>query len=372
MLSGIVGQVFLVLVLSLGVRWSVRRVKILAKIGDVILAYALGIVVRNLALSFWQDDVLEKISSLAIPPALILMLAQSSPRRLWQGGRQLLTAWLFQVLSVLIAAIVAVSLWQGRESAAELGALAVSVYTGGIINLALLSQALGLPPERFGQINLADIAAGAIYLFAIMNLGRFVFRHQEETVSDSYELPESKVPPRATFRQHLWPLLVALALLGAAYGVSLLVGMKDDPRLVLVLITVAGLALSAWPALRRNQAATVQSEFLITVFSLSMGLMANLRNFTAGVLPILLFLFSVLMLSVMLHFTLCRLFRLPDGLFVATSAGGIMSPPFVPSICRAALYPAWIPFGVAAGLAGNSVGTLLGLAFYEWLGGVAI
>lgn len=334
--------------------------------GDVILAYALGIVIRNTTSSFWREDILKEISSLAIPPALILMLAQSSPRQLFQSGHQLLVAWTFQVFSVLVSAGVALWLWRGTHLEVELGALAVSVYTGGIINLALLAKTLGLPPERFGQVNLADIAAGALYLFAIMNLGRFVFRHQERPSSNPPAHLKASLSEAGLIR-HLWPIPLSLALVGAAYGVSQLVGMKDDPRLVLVLITLAGLGLSAWPAVRDNQAAAVQSEFLITVFSLSMGLMANLRNLSSDVLPVLLFLFTVLMQSVLLHFGLCRLFRLPDGLFVATSAGGIMSPPFVPSICQAARYPTWIPFGVAAGLAGNSLGTLLGLAFYEWL-----
>lgn len=360
-------QALFVFVLSLAVRWSVRRVRFLAKLGDVILAYAVGIAIRNITFSFWRDDVLKDISSLTIPPALILMLAQSSPRQLWQGGSHLLMAWAFQVFSVLVGAMVAVLFCRGTRPDIELGAMAVSVYTGGIINLALLAQTLGLPPERFGQINLADIAVGGFYLFTIMNLGRFVFRHQHDSSLDGKVPLSEKSLVKMSFLQHLWPLPFSLAVLGAAYGIALFFGMKDDPRLVLVLITLAGLGLSAWPALRNNQAAAVQSEFLITIFSLSMGLMANLRIFSADVLPTLLFLFTVLTISVLLHFGLCRLFRLPDGLFVATSAGGIMSPPFVPGICRAARYPTWIPFGVAAGLAGNSLGTLLGLAFYQWL-----
>lgn len=353
------------------IRLGVRRVSFLARLGDVIVAYALGIALRNLFPFFWTEDILRKVSELVVPPALILMLARSSPRSLLQGGPGLLTAWAFQVISVVICACAAFFIWGAQREQAEIGALAVSVYTGGILNLALLAQTLHLPPENFGQINLADIAAGALYLFVIMNLGRFVFRHQEDAGAPDLQAAVSALSGSGRFG-HIWPLPVAFLTLAAAYAISWLAGMEGDPRLILILITLLGLLLSAWPALKHNPAAAVQSEFLITLFSFSMGLTANLRVFTAGVLPALFFLLTVLGPSVALHFGLCRLFRLPDGLFVATSAGGIMSPPFVPGICQAARYQSWIPFGVAAGLAGNSLGTLLGLAFYEWLGRVAV
>lgn len=362
-------HVFLVLGVSWLVQWSVRKISWLGRLGDVITAYGLGIILRNAMPFAWNDSILDNLASLVMPVALILMLAQSSLQALWAGGRPLVLAWALQVLSVILFSHIAFFLWGGSTEARETSSLAVSVYTGGIINLGLLSQTLKLPPEKFGQINLADIAAGAVYLFVMMNLGRFVFRHEKSLPYTTLPEPEDAEKPggRVSMAQAWWPVPLAFGVLGLAAGCAWLVNRPSDVRLILFLITAGGLLLSLWPALKNNRFAGLQADFLVTVFSLCMGLMANLKSLTNEVLPTAFFLTTVLAGSVALHFAACRLLRLPDGLFVATSAGGIMSPPFVPGICQATHYRAWIPFGVAAGLAGNSLGTWLGLLVYEGL-----
>ncbi|MCX7769022.1 MAG: hypothetical protein N2110_08370, partial [Flavobacteriales bacterium] len=211
-----------------------------------------------------------------------------------------------------------------------------------------------------------------LYLLLIMNLGRFVFRHHsvDERSVDVEHNSESGMPSGNGFSK-LWPVPLAMGIVVAAFGLLAVLGLQKDKRLLLVAITVGGLALSGWPVLRHNGYAGRQADFLVTCFALCMGLMANLRSFTMEVLPTAAFLLSILLGSVGIHFLLCRLLGLPDGLFVATSAGGIMSPPFVPGICRATRHRSWIAFGVAAGLAGNATGTLLGLAVYEAAKGLA-
>jgi len=335
-------------------------------LGEVILAYSVGIFVRNFVPFTWSSEFLSQLSSIVIPVALFIMLAQSSPKALWQGGPRLIVAWVGQVLSVLIAAFVIKAIFV-HSSSKLLSALSVAVYTGGVINLAMLANTLATPPEVFGRINMADIAAGTLYLMVMMGLGRFILTHSSKNETLCYTVSKFGRRKKPSFMEWILPVGSGLLVLIFSYFISQILGLGDDPRLILILLTIAGLVFSFWPIIRNNSVAQIESDVLVVIFSVCMGLMADFRDFTIAIIPDSLFLISVMSVSITLHFLWCRLWKLPSGLFVATSAGGIMSPPFVPSICKSAKHPEWISFGVASGLAGNSIGTLLGLTFYTWL-----
>ena len=79
-------------------------------------------------------------------------------------------------------------------------------------------------------------------------------------------------------------------------------------------------------------------------------------------------LIEVLLVSILLHFIVCKIFKIEGDLFVVANIGLLCSPPFIPPVVGAMGNKKVLVSGLAIGLVGYAVGTYIGLALAYVLG----
>jgi uncharacterized membrane protein len=409
--------------------WLTMKVAFFKKLGAVVLAYALGIIIANIGIlpkaseAFLKETVAKErayipgkeaaellaagaltekdlrannvatiqdsVQSALIPLALPLILFSLSVRRwLKFSGKGFLSMILALIsVSVIVATgylIFGAKIPEGNKVAGML----IGTYTGGSINMAALAVALKVQPYTFIMTNTYDMMIGGLTILFFITAGPAVFRFflppfkKHEDVNNGNidyhsvekEMSEEFDDYSGMFRKEtLLPLLGALGLaaliFAVGFGVSML--LPKVPLLISVILTITtlGVAASFIPLVRNIKKTFQLGMYFITAFSLVIASRCDLSVFfQVKYVNILLFVTYAYFGSLVLHLILSWIFRVDADDFLVTTTGFVYSPPFVPMVAAALKNKDVILTGLATGIIGWIIGNYIGVAFSLWLG----
>ena len=179
--------------------------------------------------------------------------------------------------------------------------------------------------------------------------------------TDSKETEPVSQEKIGKFVQIMAGLAIAVALVGIAIGTSLLIfGELVEPLLILI-ITTLGIAASFFPMVRTLPGTFNTANYMLLVFALAMGSMANLSELLASSSTLFWFCGFVVFGSILLHYLLAILFKVDRDTLIITSTAAIFGPPFIAPVAQAIGNREIIPIGIALGLIGFSIGNYLGM-----------
>lgn len=405
--------------------WLTGKSSVLKKIGTIVLAYAIGIIIGNVgilpkgsdsfrealsgrafipkseigelvatgalserdfnanSIAAVQDAVLTVIIPLAIP---LLLFSLSIRRWLKYAGKGFLSMVL-ALISVMV--IVASGFYFFRDSIPDcnkIGGMLIGVYTGGTPNMAALSVALDVDPAAFVMTNTYDMIVGALTLIFFITVGPRFFRWilpntfkandriTKDVAQEGLEAAEEFDDFSGMFsRKIIFPLLGAVGLSAIIFsiggGVSFLLPKMSQMASVILTITTLGIAASFIPGVNRIKKTFQLGMYLIIAFSLVVSSMADLSvMFQVKYLNLFLYVTYAYFGSLFLHLFLSWIFRVDADDFLITTTGFIYSPPFVPVVAAALKNKDVILTGLATGIIGYVIGNYLGVAFGLWLG----
>ncbi|MBQ8055440.1 MAG: DUF819 family protein, partial [Paludibacteraceae bacterium] len=81
----------------------------------------------------------------------------------------------------------------------------------------------------------------------------------------------------------------------------------------------------------------------------------------SNTLLISLFIIYIILVVMILHILICRIFKVSGDLFTVCNIGLLCSPPFVPPVVEALGNKKVLISGIAVGLVGYAIGTYLGI-----------
>ncbi len=403
--------------------WLTAKSSIIKKIGTIVLAYAIGILIGNIGIlpkgsdsfrealhgrSFMpkaeigelvtmgtlserdfqantiaaiQDSVLTVIVPLAIP---LLLFSLNIRRWLKYAGKGFLSMVL-ALISVMV--IVASGFYFFRGSITECNKIAgmlIGVYTGGTPNMAALSVALDVDPAAFIMTNTYDMVVGAITLMFFITVGPKFFRWilpsfkrpdiSEEEAAAGIETAEEFDDYKGILsRENILPLLGALGISVLIFaiggGMSFLLPKLPQMVTVILTITTLGIVASFIPKVNRIKKTFQLGMYLIVAFSLVVSSMADLSvMFQVKYFTLFLYVTYAYFGSLFLHLFLSWIFRVDADDYLITTTGFVYSPPFVPVVAAALKNKDVILTGLATGIIGYVIGNYLGVAFGMWLG----
>jgi uncharacterized membrane protein len=154
---------------------------------------------------------------------------------------------------------------------------------------------------------------------------------------------------------------LAAVIVAVSAGGALLALGRPQPGLVLLLITTLGVAASLSARVRALRGAFELGEYLLLVFCVAVGSLADVRQLGGGSLVLLCFVLSVLLFASTLHFTGCWLFHIDLDTALISSAAAIFGPPFIGPVAAALKNRTLVGPGLTLALAGLALGTYLGL-----------
>lgn len=355
------------------------RFPLINSIGAVILCYLAGMLVGNffnftLAMVELQDLLSSGAVALALPLLLFSMNVKAWSRL---AGKATL-CMLLATIAIVTVALSGFMLIRGQTPYAwQLGGMAVGLYTGGTPNLAAIKTALHVSSDVYITMHTYDTVISLIYILFFCSVAQRLFNLflpkfkslRSDGAVDNIAETEAIDSYQGIFSGKTWPpLLAALALailiLGASLGLAGLFPEEYGDAVTILAITTLGIACSFIPRVRQIKKTFQTGMYLIYIFCLVVGSMANLRElFTRVNWSILGFVTLCIFGSLLLHALLCRIFNIDTDTMIITSTSAICSPPFVPVVANALKNREIILSGLYTGIIGYAVGNYLGITF---------
>lgn len=385
MLVGYVLFPVLIILLFSKVKWT-------QKVGTVMMAYAVGIIIALTGvlptgtepgaeqLASWQ----KLLMNVAVPLAIPLMLFNSDFKLWTKSLPKTMAVLLGGIFSVLVALVVGYFVFRNQDvpQFEKVAAMMTGIYTGGTMNFNSLGLALEVDPSLIVlTLTFEEIVTFPLILFIVAG-GYKLFRKimpypdttsVETSAEDLDALEESfenykGMFKRGTFGKMLIGLLLSVLFLAVGAGLSLLLTHKLNELIVILTITTLSIIASFSKKVRDLPKTFELGMFFILVFSVVVASQFNIYAINKSTLTIMWYILFVMMISIVLHIIICRIFKVNGDLFTVGHISLLCSPPFVPPIVEALGNRKVLLSGIVIGLVGYAIGNYLGVAIAAILG----
>lgn len=395
--------------------------KLLNKLGAVVLAYLLGLIVGNIGIlpvtsqgfktilgtrahvpkaEFLEylnaskvavsDIIANQVAgvqdilfTIIIPIAIPLLLFSLDIRKWLKLAKVAVLSMVLAIFSLLVVIFTGYYFFGSSiDESQKVAGMLVGVYTGGTPNLAAIGTALKVSPNIFILTHTYDLIVGAVALLFLMTIAQRVFHtflpkfqvvykaenklqlaEENEDIENYDELFKRKTVPDL-----LKALGVSVVIFAIGGGLSLLVTKPNDTIVAILSITTLGLLASLLKPVNRLRNSFQLGMYLIIIFSLVVSSMANLSNmFQIEFLQLFLFVLYVVFGSIAVHVGLASIFKLDADTTIIAITALTYSPPFVPAVAGALKNKDVIISGLTIGILGYAFGTYLGIFVAKFL-----
>lgn len=338
-----------------------------------------GLITEREVLAFKIYKLRDLLMSITILLAIPLLLFSANIKQWKNIAGKTLASLVVGLFSVVLIIIVGFFIFKdyGLKDLWKIAGLLIGVYTGGTPNLASLKMMLDVDANTYILTHTYDLVVGVIYLGFLMTIGQKLFHRflpKFPVPLDDVKVKDldGEDPFWGIFKRNIFlPLLkaygVAMAIFAVGGLLSMLVPEKFVMIVVILTITTLGIIVSIIPSINKIEKTFESGMYLILIFSLVVSSMADVRNF-AGLTPGL---FAYITLAVfgslIIHVLLSKAFKIDSDTTMITSVALICSPPFVPVIAGALGNRHIIVSGITIGIIGYAVGNYLGFIVAEVL-----
>lgn len=365
--------------------------KFIQKVGTVILAYIVGIVMslsgfmqmETPELTAQLQSVQTWIMNIMVPLAIPLMLF-SCDFKLWTKSLPKTIMALFGgIVSILVAVVVAFWVFRnkGIENLSDISGMMTGIYTGGTMNFFALGSALNVDPTVITIVYTFEMLVTFPLIMFIVGGGyRFFrkllpFKDEQKTSTISADRVEMRdvenygnMINRKVFPRTMLGFLLSLGFLIVAAGLSLLITGKLNELIIILVITTLSIIASFFKKVRDLPKTFELGMIFILVFSIVVASQFDIYSINFKALPLLFFVLFVMTIAVLLHLIISRFAKINGDLFTVSLVGLLCSPPFIPPVVGAMSNKKVLISGIAIGLAGYAIGTYLGIGIAYVLG----
>lgn len=366
-----------------------KRFASVRKVGTVLIAYAIGIILALSGLTTFAPDSAEgalfsKLQSLimniAVPLAIPLMLFNCD-FRLWTKALPKTTWSLVYGISAMLIAVISgyfVFRSTGIPEFNKVAAMMTGIYTGGTMNFNALGASLGVDPSTMAIVLAFEMVLTTPYIFFIIGGGYRLFRRllgphlpspqgrntppmqgEMEGISDIENY--SGMFRRGNVGSMFAGLGLSFLMLAAGAGLALAITGKLNELVVILTITTLAIIASFFRPVREMKKTFELGMYFILVFSIIVASLFDIHSVNTGSIMIGLFVLWIILVGGLLHLLFCRLTHVDGDLFTVSQVALLCSPPFVPPVVGAMGNKNVLISGIVIGLVGYAVGTYLGL-----------
>ena len=360
-----------------------RRWRWIDKVSPMAILYIIGLLVANLTPWLQDLQLLETnnlIGNICIPLAIPLMLISCSLSN-WSTGKAL-KSFFSGLVAVMVVTIVGFFLFRGHtepRTFAQVCAVAVGIYTGGIPNMGAIAQGVGMDQPTYLYVTSYDLIITGLYLVFVICFGKPLFRrllgYDTPSIPSQTILTPTEVSPLHPFRRHILIPLLALFIAIVSYLLSTLFPNSLSTPMLILILTTLSIATSFLPIVRRinndaQQRDTQPTSFtlglyFVYLFCFTIANACDIRQMNlVGSLNILWYILFVIFGSLVLQVLFAKLLKLDGDTTLVTSVALINSPPFVPLVAALLNNKEIIVLGITVGLLGYMLGNYLGLAVF--------
>jgi uncharacterized membrane protein len=264
----------------------------------------------------------------------------------------------------------------------KISGMLTGVYLGATFNMAAIQIALGVDDEIFGIVNAYDILVCMVYFVFIISVAQRLFNK----VLPVFKKSDAQVPAGAPVDDKssgwdaykgIFSKKIAIPLM-AAFGLSIFIAVtalgvstfySKSYTMAVAIIVITGLSIlgSLIPRLNKIEKTFEAGMYLILIFCVVVGSMADLTMFSRISIYILYDVIFVIFGSLFLHFLFAWMFKIDTDTLIITSSAMIFSPPFVPAIANSLHNKEIVLSGITVGIVGYSIGNFIGIGLAYFL-----
>lgn len=373
-----VALIFLFVVAPAFIIFLEGKFKIVEKIGAVLICYAIGLIVGNIAVLPQGSDAYQNmLTTVSIPLALPLILFSMDFKKWLRGAGSAIGSLLIGLFSVIVVIIIGYWIFKGSiKDIWQVSGMLVGIYTGGTPNMAAIKTALDIPQELYILTHTYELLLGAIYLVFVLSIGQRVLlwvlpaykSSSKRTVKlDKINLTEEFESYDGIFNKKVFiPLLGAFALsvliLGISYGISRLFSKDFQNAAIIIFITSFGIAASFLKKIKEIKKTFQLGMYLILIFCITVASIADVSKLADVSMSLFYYVGMAMFGSHLLHILIARIFKIDADTVLISGVALICSPPFVPVVAGALKNREIILTGMVVGIAGYALGNYLGIA----------
>jgi uncharacterized membrane protein len=346
-----------------------KSVKVVQWLSAVVCCYGLGIFIGNVALNFWSTSTAKSVSEFSVLLALPLLLFSTDIPAWLKLAKTTIISFIFVVLSVMLIAFSAGKIFSDADPEVwKMAGMMVGVYTGGTPNLMAIGKALEVRDDVFVMLNAVDVILGGFYLLIIMSfgvklLGKFLpaFDHESKVHGDAELINWKGLTLRKKVKNGFILTVLALISVLLAVGLSRVITGTESVSVIMLGLTTISVGLSFFGPIRKLQGSQEMGQYLLLVFCIAVGSLANFSAVTINSLWYILFCAFILFGSILLHFLCCFFLKIDRDTAIITSMAGIFGPAFVAPMSQVLRNQAILFSGVTTGLVGYAIGNFAGI-----------
>lgn len=359
--------------------WLSSKIKILQKIGLVLICYIAGMIVGNTGiLPADFSPVQSLVQDISVALALPLLLFSLDVKRWLKISKSGLICMLLAVIAIAVTTfILQLTIASKVRDGWKLGGMASAVYTGGTPNLAAMKTALGVDNDTYILFHTYDTVFSLIYIVFMASVARAFFQKvfklrpyrslgmQDETeasdISDESVAAYGKLFKPSILKGLLLAFLLSAVILGIAFVAGGLFPADFSTAITILLITSFGIAASFVKPVRRIKYTFQLGMYIIYVFCFTVASMTKFNVLINIDWNILLYVVIAIFGSMLLHALMCKPFKIDSDTMIITSVSAVCSPPFVPVVVSGLKNKDVLISGLITGIIGYAIGNYLGI-----------
>lgn len=367
------GSLIAIIALIVALSLYLQKFKAFKSIGPALTVIIFGILLSNLKIVPTMANVYVVIFQYAIPLSMTMMLLNVDLSKMLKLSKQPLLAMLFAVLSVgfvslLTGFIFAPKLNEGWKMAG----MFVGTYTGGSSNLTAIGTGLNASAETFAAANAADYVIGMptlIFLFAAPAILKKSKKFQkfwpyslseDELLGEGHEELMSK--KEWSIKDIAWLFAIGFVVTEIATLISTMAPGTLQSAVRILLITTIAIALAQVKPVKKIKGSIDLGLYVALFFLAIIGFMVNLKDFFGSTMLISLYILSVIVLSLLLHLILCRVFKIKYQYVIVSIVAAIADGSTSALVAASAQWRSLVSIGVVLGAIGNALGNYLGIS----------
>ncbi|GIV42943.1 MAG: hypothetical protein KatS3mg035_0066 [Bacteroidia bacterium] len=338
------------------------------KVDYVILAYALGMLVKFLTQDFFSREILQGFIYISIPLAMPLLIFKADFFSWLKNAPMTVKSFLIACLSTCWVGFMLGKYLLQDEVGKKIIAMLIGVFIGGTPNLNAIGLSLNVPFEVIAIANTVDLMASSLFLLFMLFFAQPLFTkilpYPMIPPKNAYQNSNTNTPEKENTFEKILPLILSIGILGLSVGLSFLMFEELSIPFIMLAITFFGIWGSLNKKIRNFSMSETYGNYLITIFCFSTGLILDITQIFHHIDTLFFASFGLIFISLGVQLIFSRLFKIPANVMMICAVACVMSPAFVPMFVKHFQDDELLLPGITAGLAGFAVGNLLGLGIY--------
>ncbi|HOW24839.1 MAG TPA: DUF819 family protein [Bacteroidales bacterium] len=371
-MTTIILQVIVILLLPGALLIGKKYIRPIEWMGTIAVCFLLGIIAGNMPFLTLNKPVMKQAAEISVCLAIPMLFFTCDFRRWLKHARSIFLSFFLACLAVIIVTTLFYFILNNKINEAwKVAGMLMGVYTGGTPNMSAIGIALEAEEGVFVLMNSADLLLAGIYYLFLLTLGKKVFglilpRFKGFNGNQSKDQPAENGFNGLPAGEKMINILISFGLsilcFAAAVGVSSLITGKTDGSVIILILTTLGISFSFIPRIRRLKGNYETGDYLLLVFALAIGSMADFSQMATLNLYIVMYVGIVVFGSALLHVLSSAFFKLDDDTVIITSVAAIFGPAFVAPVGERIKNRDLIIPGISLALLANAFGNYLGIS----------